>query len=288
MLALGCGKSGDSNAPPTSHGPPVLSKLGAFKPVGDETYDKVAKMNELKATAKKANQEPPSFTKYAYDLPPTPADTLASDVRLLAFYDFAKPKLDAKTITAEPVKQVLDFYTKASAGDLRGLRPATHQAFVKSLADAERGALADELVAHIKTNGFKGADKLDGAPPPQPSEGAKLVLGVTAKPADAAPPTPAVAVPVYAGKYKTTEGAMTLYQRKDNPNQVDGVYAKGQLACNATGDHLDCAWMEPGAKGRAQFTRDVIGNMKGTWGAGKADRGGGSWSCTLVSPGVIE
>lgn len=286
VLMIGCGSKADgSRESSETTQESVLAKLEVWKPLPDETYDKVHQMNELKAKAKAANQEPPSYTKYAYELPPTPTDTFASDVRTLAFYDLGKGKLDAKTIAVEPIKQVIDLYVKLDARSLRGLRGGTHQAFVKSLSDAERKALADELALHIKAKGFLGTDQLDGDPPPMSAEAKGALAGAAPTPA-ATPATPdAIA---WAGTYKTTEGAMTLRQQRGS-SIVGGTYAKGRLACMAVFNDLDCKWTENGTgSGNATFKRDASGNFKGTWGWGKKSSGGGPWNGTLVSAGALD
>jgi hypothetical protein len=99
---------------------------------------------------------------------------------------------------------------------------------------------------------------------------------------------PKPVVPLYAGSYKTTEGAMTLRQTSGDPATVSGTYAKGKINCTADGDNLDCKWVEPSAYGRAKFTRDASGNLKGTWGSGGAATGGGGWACTLLAAGKLE
>lgn len=280
VLMIGCGSKADgaSEAPAETKKETVLAKLEAFKPVGDEPYDLVKKANELKAAAKKAGVEPPTYTKSAYDVPSTMTDTFAFDVRTLAFYDLGV-KLDAKTITAEPIAKVIELYAKLDPMKLRGIRAKTHQAFVKSLSEAERKALPDELAAHIKTTGFLGADKLEGEAPPMSAD-AKAALGGGAP---AAAPTPAKTdVVVWAGKYKTTEGAMTLHQVRGS-SIVGGEYAKGRIACMTYKQELDCKWTENGTgSGQALFKRDAAGNFTGTWGWGKKSSGGGKWNGTLV------
>jgi hypothetical protein len=97
-----------------------------------------------------------------------------------------------------------------------------------------------------------------------------------------------VKIPLYAGKYKTTEGAMTLKQKASDPSEVFGTYAKGSIKCKALGSLLTCNWYEGGPAGKAQFARDPNGNMKGTWGHGARAVGGGNWNCTLLTPGAME
>lgn len=106
--------------------------------------------------------------------------------------------------------------------------------------------------------------------------------------AGSAAPAAAGDTPLYAGSYKTSEGAMTLKQTAADPTTVSGVYAKGKISCKATGAQLDCKWVEPGASGRARFKRADSGNMTGTWGADSAATGGGSWTCTLLKAGALE
>lgn len=97
------------------------------------------------------------------------------------------------------------------------------------------------------------------------------------------PPTP-----LYAGSYKTSEGAMTLKQAKMDPTSVYGTYAKGSIKCKAEADQLDCKWVESSSSGRAKFKRADNGNMTGTWGSGNASSGGGGWTCTLLTAGALE
>ena len=281
LLLFGCGgKDADGAAGGETKKESVLAKLEALKPMADETYDFVQKSNEIKAKAKAAGVEPPAYTKSAYELPPTPSDTLAHDVRTLAFYDLGT-KLDAKAISAEPVKQVIELYMKLDPKKLRGLRGGTHQAFVKSLTDAERKALVDELVDRIKTKGFLGADQHEGAPPPMSADAKAALGGGAPAAAPKAEPTKADGV-VWAGKYKTTEGAMTLHQIRGS-SIVGGEYAKGRLACTTYKDDLDCKWTERGTgTGQAVFKRDASGNFTGTWGWGKKSSGGGKWNGMLV------
>jgi hypothetical protein len=99
---------------------------------------------------------------------------------------------------------------------------------------------------------------------------------------------PKPVVPLYAGSYRTSEGAMTLRQSSGDPATVFGTYAKGKITCTAAGDDLDCKWNEGGPQGRAKFKRATNGNLSGTWGSGGASSGGGAWTCTLLTAGKLE
>jgi hypothetical protein len=78
----------------------------------------------------------------------------------------------------------------------------------------------------------------------------------------------------FAGVYQSTWGDTRFVEDSD---QVKGTYPGGVLECAATGAKLDCTWREGSTRGRAQLTRQLNGDISGTWGNGESSTNGGTW-----------
>ncbi len=107
-------------------------------------------------------------------------------------------------------------------------------------------------------------------------------------PKAAAPPPPPGGDVVFAGAYSSVWGVVTLTQARATPLTVTGKYGRGSMKCAALGEKLDCAWVESSGAGRAAFTRDATGNLKGTWGNGGSSTSGGAWNLTLTKAGTLS
>jgi hypothetical protein len=195
-------------------------------------------------------------------------------------------------VTADQMSQVVEFYAKVKWEKIRGYRPFTHKAFVDGLGPDDRKQLAQELADHIKAEGWKGDDAIGDRPAPPRSATAAAALGggaaAAGTPAAAAAPVDPSPVPLYAGSYRTSEGGLTLTQTAADPHSVNGRYAKGTMSCHATGDDLECRWLEHNAAGGARFKRQPNGDMKGTWGVRSSATDGGKWTCTLLAAGQLD
>lgn len=120
-----------------------------------------------------------------------------------------------------------------------------------------------------------------------PHDVRKKVMAVTEAEVKCRDAVLAASIPVYAGSYKTSEGAMTLEQKAADPSTVTGTYAKGTIACKAKGSELACVWKEPSSSGHAKFKRAANGDMSGSWGLDSASSGGGTWTCTLLTDAAM-
>lgn len=78
----------------------------------------------------------------------------------------------------------------------------------------------------------------------------------------------------FAGVYQSTWGDTRFVEEGD---QVKGTYPGGVLECAPVGAKLDCSWREGSLRGRAQLTRQLNGDISGTWGNGESSTNGGSW-----------
>ncbi len=78
----------------------------------------------------------------------------------------------------------------------------------------------------------------------------------------------------FAGVYQSTWGDTRFVEEGD---QVKGTYPGGVLECAPVGAKLDCSWREGSLRGRAQLTRQLNGDISGTWGNGESSTNGGTW-----------
>jgi hypothetical protein len=78
----------------------------------------------------------------------------------------------------------------------------------------------------------------------------------------------------FAGAYTSTFGVVTLVETQ---GRVTGRYPGGTLDCVPAGAVLACGWREGTLTGRAKLTRQMNGDLSGTWGGGASDSSGGPW-----------
>ena len=78
----------------------------------------------------------------------------------------------------------------------------------------------------------------------------------------------------FDGEYDSDYGDTKFTQQG---HDVHATYPNGTVSCVVEGPHLDCAWEEGGATGRALLTRQPNGNIVGTWGDGASNTDGGTW-----------
>ncbi len=78
----------------------------------------------------------------------------------------------------------------------------------------------------------------------------------------------------FAGVYVSTWGDTTF---TESGTSVKGSYPGGKLDCTSSGANLDCTWKDSGGVGKARLTRQVSGDISGTWGNGASATNGGSW-----------
>jgi hypothetical protein len=78
----------------------------------------------------------------------------------------------------------------------------------------------------------------------------------------------------FAGVYVSTWGDTTF---TENGSNVKGKYPGGVLDCTSSGANLDCSWREGSGSGKARLTRQLSGDISGTWGNGASATDGGSW-----------
>ncbi len=70
-----------------------------------------------------------------------------------------KLKIEPENVTEENVKQAIGIYLTKDWNDIAGYRPWTHYNFIKSLKETQREQLIKEVMAYIKKNGVKDAEK---------------------------------------------------------------------------------------------------------------------------------
>ena len=78
----------------------------------------------------------------------------------------------------------------------------------------------------------------------------------------------------FAGVYVSTWGDTTF---SEEGSAVKGKYPGGVLNCTPSGAKLECGWREGSAVGKARLTRQLNGDISGTWGNGASASDGGSW-----------
>lgn len=78
----------------------------------------------------------------------------------------------------------------------------------------------------------------------------------------------------FAGTYKSTWGPTVFSQ---DGNRVTAKYPNGNMTCTATGNTLDCNWVEGSTFGKAKLVKEASGSIKGTWGNGGSATNGGPW-----------
>jgi hypothetical protein len=90
---------------------------------------------------------------------PTLTDTFIWDLWITMGKDLELTGMSPHRVSEEDVMKTLDFYRRVNWTKVRGLRPWTHWNFVRCLDDAQRAALAKEVVKYMAENGVKGSDK---------------------------------------------------------------------------------------------------------------------------------
>ena len=91
-------------------------------------------------------------------IPPTLVDTFICDIWQRITMDL-KLKIEPENVTEDNIKQAIGIYLTKDWNDIAGYRPWTHYNFIKSLKEPQRGQLIKEVVAYIKKNGIKEAEK---------------------------------------------------------------------------------------------------------------------------------
>ncbi len=91
-------------------------------------------------------------------IPPTLVDTFICDIWQRIEMDL-KLKIEPENVTEENVKQAIGIYLTKDWNDIAGYRPWTHYNFIKSLKETQREQLIKEVMAYIKKNGVKDAEK---------------------------------------------------------------------------------------------------------------------------------
>jgi hypothetical protein len=78
----------------------------------------------------------------------------------------------------------------------------------------------------------------------------------------------------FAGVYVSTWGDTVF---TETGSSVKGKYPSGVLDCTSAGAKLECGWRESSSTGKARLTRQLNGDISGTWGNGASATDGGSW-----------
>ena len=81
----------------------------------------------------------------------------------------------------------------------------------------------------------------------------------------------------FAGVYGSTWGRTTFVEEG---GAVTAKYPRGTLSCTASGEVLNCDWVEGSLKGKARLERQSNGDLKGKWGNGSSESNGGPWFFT--------
>lgn len=81
----------------------------------------------------------------------------------------------------------------------------------------------------------------------------------------------------FAGTYKSNWGPTVFAQ---NGAAIVATYPNGSMACQPSGNTLDCDWKEAKSAGKAKLTKQPDGSLKGTWGTGTSATNGGPWLFT--------